>query len=86
VVVQRLGLSGAVCNQGRRINGSMRHAFSDDRAPGATVMESSAGWGELFSRAEQLEQQVQMLMRVFSSTGVLPLEFKPERSVGDLLT
>ena len=42
--------------------------------------------GERFSRAEQLEQRVQMLLGVFSAKGVLPLEFKPGHSVGDLLT
>jgi hypothetical protein len=42
--------------------------------------------GERFSRAEQLEHRVQMLLGVFSTKGVLPLEFKPAHSVGDLLT
>jgi hypothetical protein len=44
------------------------------------------GMGERFSRAEQLEHRVQMLLGVFSAKGVLPLEFKPAHSVGDLLT
>ena len=44
------------------------------------------GMGERFSRAEQLEHCVQMLLGVFSSKAVLPLEFKPAYSVGDLLT
>jgi hypothetical protein len=44
------------------------------------------GMGERFSRAEQLEHRVQMLLGVFSAKGVLPLEFKPAYSVGDLLT
>jgi hypothetical protein len=44
------------------------------------------GMGERFSRAEQLEHRVQMLLGVFSTKGVLPLEFKPAHSVGDLLT
>jgi hypothetical protein len=44
------------------------------------------GMGERFSRAEQLEHRVQMLLGVFSAKGVLPLEFKPVHSVGDLLT
>ena len=44
------------------------------------------GMGERFSRAEQLEQRVQMLLGIFSAKGVLPLEFKPAYSVGDLLT
>jgi hypothetical protein len=43
------------------------------------------GMGERFSRAEQLEHRVQMLLGIFSAKGVLPLEFKPAYSVGDLL-
>jgi hypothetical protein len=41
--------------------------------------------GERFGRAEQLEHRVQMLLGIFASHGVLPLEFKPVYSVGDLL-
>ncbi len=44
------------------------------------------GMGERFSRAERLEHRVQMLLGIFSVKGVLPLEFKPAHSVGDLLT
>ena len=44
------------------------------------------GMGERFSRVEQLEHRVQMLLGIFSAKGVLPLEFKPAYSVGDLLT
>jgi hypothetical protein len=44
------------------------------------------GMGERFSRAEQLQHRVQMLLGVFSAKGVLPVEFKPAHSVGDLLT
>jgi hypothetical protein len=36
-------------------------------------------------RAKQLEHRVQMLLGIFASHGVLPLEFKPAYSVGDLL-
>ena len=43
------------------------------------------GMGERFSRAERLEHRVQMLLGIFSAKGVLPLEFKPAHSVGDLL-
>jgi len=43
------------------------------------------GMGERYSRVEQLEHRVQMLLGVFSAKGVLPLEFKPAYSVGDLL-
>jgi hypothetical protein len=39
-----------------------------------------------FGRGEQLEHRVQMLLGIFSAKGVLPLEFKPVYSVGDLLT
>ena len=42
--------------------------------------------GERFRRAEQVEHRVQMLLGIFSANGVLPLEFKPAYSVGDLLT
>lgn len=44
-----------------------------------------AGMDERFRRVEQIEQRVQMLLGVFASHGVLPLEFKPAYSVGDLL-
>jgi len=44
------------------------------------------GMGERFSRAEKLEHQVQMLLGIFCARGVLPLEFKPASSIGDLLT
>jgi len=44
------------------------------------------GMGERFSRAEQLEHRIQMLLGVFSANGVLPLEFKPACSVGNLPT
>jgi hypothetical protein len=44
-----------------------------------------AGMDERFRRMEQVEQRVQMLLGVFASHGVLPLEFKPAYSVGDLL-
>ena len=47
---------------------------------------SSAGWMNASRRVEQLEHRVQMLLGVFSAKGVLPLEFKPAYSVGDLLT
>jgi hypothetical protein len=42
--------------------------------------------GERFSRVEQLERRVQLLLGSFASHGVLPIEFKPAHSVGDLLT
>jgi hypothetical protein len=44
-----------------------------------------AGMDERFRRVEQVEQRVQMLLGIFASHGVLPLEFKPAYSVGDLL-
>jgi hypothetical protein len=40
---------------------------------------------ERFRRVEQVEQWVQLLLGTFASHGVLPLEFKPVYSVGDLL-
>jgi len=44
-----------------------------------------AGMKERFRRVEQIEQRVWMLLGIFASHGVLPLEFKPAHSVGDLL-
>jgi hypothetical protein len=44
-----------------------------------------AGMDERFRRVEQIEQRVQMLLGIFASHGVLPLEFKPAYSVGDLI-
>jgi hypothetical protein len=44
-----------------------------------------AGMDERFRRVEQIEQRVKMLLGIFASHGVLPLEFKPAYSVGDLL-
>jgi hypothetical protein len=44
-----------------------------------------AGMDERFHRVEQIEQRVQMLLGIFATYGVLPLEFKPAYSVGDLL-
>ena len=38
--------------------------------------------GDRFRRVEQFEHRVQMLLGIFSSTGLLPLEFKPAYSVG----
>jgi hypothetical protein len=38
-----------------------------------------------FRRMEQVEQRVQMLLGIFASHGVLPLEFKLAYAVGDLL-
>ncbi len=44
-----------------------------------------AGMDERFRRVEQVEQRIQMLLGIFGAHGVLPLEFKPAHSVGDLL-
>jgi hypothetical protein len=44
-----------------------------------------AGMDERFRRVEQIEQRVQMLLGIFASHDVLPLEFKPACSVADLL-
>jgi hypothetical protein len=43
------------------------------------------GMGARWGRVEQLEHRVQMLLGVFTAKGVLPLEFKPAHSVGDLV-
>jgi hypothetical protein len=44
------------------------------------------GMDERFRRVEQVEQRIQMLLGIFAAHGVLPLEFKPTYSVGDLIT
>jgi hypothetical protein len=44
-----------------------------------------AGMDERVRRVVQVEQRVQALLGVFASHGVLPLEFKPAYSVGDLV-
>jgi hypothetical protein len=46
---------------------------------------SGADRDERFRRVEQIEQRIQMLLGVFASHGVLPLEFKPAYSMGGLL-
>jgi hypothetical protein len=38
-----------------------------------------------FRRAEKIEHRVQMLLGIFGAYGVLPLEFKPAHTVGDLV-
>ncbi len=43
------------------------------------------GMGERFARVQRVEHRVQMLLGILSAKGVLPLEFKPAYSVGDLL-
>jgi hypothetical protein len=43
------------------------------------------GRGARWQRLAALEQRVQMLLGIFAAVGVLPLEFKPAYSVGDLL-
>lgn len=42
--------------------------------------------GAWLQRDERIRHRVQMLLGVASAWGVLPLEFKPAYSVGDLLT
>ena len=43
------------------------------------------GMEERYNRVEQIEHRVRMLRGVFGACGVLPLEFKPAHTVGDLL-
>jgi hypothetical protein len=43
------------------------------------------GMGARWERVEAVEHRVQMLLGIFAARGVLPLEFKPAHSVGDLL-
>jgi len=65
-----------------RITAKCRRYQEQDKPVPAWVR---AGMDERFRRVEQMEQRVQMLLGVFASHGVLPLEFKPACSVGDLL-
>jgi hypothetical protein len=44
------------------------------------------GMGARWGRVERLEHRVQMLLGIFAVRGVLPLEFKPAHSVGELVT
>jgi hypothetical protein len=44
-----------------------------------------AGMDARWERVGALEHRVQMLLGIFAACGVLPLEFKPAHSVGDLL-
>ena len=43
------------------------------------------GMDDSFHHVERVEHRVQMLLGICSAAGVLPLEFKPAYSVGDLL-
>ncbi len=43
------------------------------------------GMGARWERVEAVEHRVQMLLGIFAAKGVLPLDFKPAHSVGDLL-
>jgi hypothetical protein len=43
------------------------------------------GMGARWERVETLEHRVRMLLGIFAAKGVLPLEFKPAYSVGDLV-
>jgi hypothetical protein len=65
-----------------RITAKCRRYQELDKAVPAWVR---AGVDERFRRVEQVEKRVQMLVSIFTSHGVLPLECKPAYSVGDLL-
>jgi len=43
------------------------------------------GMGARWARVEAVEHRVQMLLGIFAARGVLPVEFKPAHSVGDLV-
>jgi hypothetical protein len=73
---------GSGVNRWLRRTAHHRRATQQGHAP----RWEERGMGERFSRAEQLEHRVQMLLGIFSAKGVLPIEFEPARSVGDLLT
>jgi hypothetical protein len=65
-----------------RITAKCERYAAKDQEPRAGC---GAGWMRGFRRVEQIEQRVQMLLGIFASHGVLPLEFKPAHSIGDLL-
>jgi hypothetical protein len=52
---------------------------------GAVPRWVARGMGARWERVEAVEHRVQMLLGIFAARGVLPLEFKPAHSVGDLL-
>jgi hypothetical protein len=52
---------------------------------GSLPQGAKGGYAFLIETVEQIEQRVQMLLGIFASHGVLPLEFKLAYSVGDLL-
>ena len=54
-------------------------------ASGRQDMQCSSSRWTINWRVEQLERRVQMLLGIFATHGVLPLEFKPAYSVGNLL-
>ncbi len=79
------------CSAGWRSSPSGRWTRSP---PSARAMKARAsrshrwvwrGMEERYNRVEQIEHRVRMLLGVFGAYGVLPLEFKPAYTVGDLL-
>jgi hypothetical protein len=64
---------------------AVRCAFHQERF-GYVPRWVRRGMGARWERVEHLEHRVQMLLGIFAAKGVLPLEFKPAYSVGDLLT
>jgi hypothetical protein len=56
------------------------------RVNGETVRQTLLRLGINWERVEALEHRVQMLLGICAAKGVLPLEFKPAHSVGELLT
>ncbi len=56
-----------------------------DKIAAKCARYESRGMDERYTRVEQIEHRVRMLLGVFGAYGVLPLEFKPAYTVGDLL-
>jgi hypothetical protein len=52
---------------------------------GAVPAWVERGMGTHLERAERVRHRVQMLLGIFAARGVLPLQLKPARSVGDLV-
>jgi hypothetical protein len=65
-----------------RITAKCEHYAAEGKAIPRWVWR---GMDEGFRRVEHIEHRVQMLLGIFGAYGVLPLEFKPAHSVGDLL-
>jgi hypothetical protein len=74
------------CAAQRRMPRSPAGEWSRDQRQGTVPRWVEQGMSERYSRAEQLEHRIQTILGIFSANGVLPPEFKPAHSAGDLLS